>query len=180
MLSFWMFLIPWSIWDGEVNYSTLKGPGKEKLVLKISILVLGKIVYSNEREDIQKESRDLSGIERLCREQPFALEHICWGKGVCLERVIWELSTFYCSPCQDPALRMLCHVCGKSTVDSCAHRYFHSMHLQHSLCVVCVQRKGQILLYGWQFGLGLKEEKMICRWFTERERERWFSKRKLW
>ena len=38
-----MFLIPYGIWDDELNYSTpAKEPEKEKLVLKISVLVLGK------------------------------------------------------------------------------------------------------------------------------------------
>lgn len=34
-----------------------------------------KTVYSDEREDVQNESRGLSGTERLCRELHFTLEH---------------------------------------------------------------------------------------------------------
>ena len=46
-----------------------KEPEKFKLVLKISILVLGKTVYSHEHEDVQMESWDISDNAGLCREQ---------------------------------------------------------------------------------------------------------------
>ena len=71
-----------------------KEPEKEKLVLKISILVLGKSCLF---PWTWRRSWDLSDTARLCREQPFALEHICWAIVVCLKGVVWEHSTFVCS-----------------------------------------------------------------------------------
>ena len=74
-----------------------KEPEKERLVLKLSILGLGKCFlvvhfffkfYFHGREDVQKESRYLSGIVELYREQPFALEHSYAITVVCLTEVI--------------------------------------------------------------------------------------------
>ena len=81
-------------WWGKLFHA--KEPEKEKLVLKISILVPGKrclFPLTWRRSKIW----DLSGTVGLCREQPFALEHICWVIVVCLESVVWEHSTFVCS-----------------------------------------------------------------------------------
>ena len=109
MLSFWMFLIPWGIWDDELNYSTLKSLKRiEKLVWKISILVDNSCwaiaVYSHEHEDIQKESWDFSDTAGLCQNTLF-----CWAIVVCLKGVVWEHNTFVCSLNWELASRILRH-----------------------------------------------------------------------
>ena len=75
-------------WRGKLLHA--KEPKRGKLVKKISITVLGKRVYSHEREDAQKKSWDLLSTVELSCEQPFALEHTCWVIAVYLTRVIWE------------------------------------------------------------------------------------------
>ena len=71
-----------------------KEPEKEKLVLKIWILVLGKSCLFpwtwRHSEGIMRSFRYMG----LWGEQPFALKHICWVIAVCVEAVVWEHSIF--------------------------------------------------------------------------------------
>ena len=149
MLSFWTFLIPWGIWDDELNYSTLRSLKRRNSFQRYQSLFWAKVVYSHEHEDVQMESWDLSDTAGLCRERPFALEHICWAIVVCLKGVVWEHSTFLCSLNKELVSRILRHVCGENTAASCAHQHIHPMHLKHSSYV---QRRRLIWIFGWQFG----------------------------
>ena len=83
-------------WWGKLFHAN--EPEKETLVLKISILALGKSCLF---PWTWRRSKGIMRSFKYCGVLPwttFALKHICWVILVCLEGVVWEHITFDCSP----------------------------------------------------------------------------------